>query len=68
MIYELRAYIGKAGQLYTAIFTNMEAAQKKAAKLRKVCAVDNVQLFGTIKVLTPNGDTYEPNEELTQNI
>ncbi len=28
----------------------------------------HTQLSGTIKVLTPNGDTYEPNEELTQNI
>lgn len=68
MIYELRAYIGKTRTLYTAIFTNIEAAQNKAAGLRERCNRAEILLSGKITPLLANGNEYEPQTELTQYI
>lgn len=66
MIYELRAYIGKTRTLYTAIYTNMAAAQNKVKTIRKNCELNGVELHGRITPLLAQGEEYEPQTDLTE--
>ncbi len=60
MIYEVRAYFGKCGNLYTCIFTTMEAASKEVERLINGCNLNDIKIFGMIYTLSAVSEKYEP--------
>lgn len=60
MIYEVRAYIGKGENLYTCIFTTMEAARKEVERLTNGCNLNGIKISGMIYTLSALNDKYEP--------
>ena len=65
MIYKVRAYLGKGQNLYTCIFTTMEAASKETERLIKGCNLNGVKVSGMIYTLSAINDKYEPINEKT---